>query len=254
MKTQEIQFEGSHGHQLAARVDLPDEDGKLKAWCLFAHCFTCSMNYKAVVNVARALTNHGMGVFRFDFTGLGQSEGDFSETNFSSNVEDVAKAAGHMKAHYESPTILIGHSLGGTAMVQAARKIDSSRAVATIGSPYSPEHVIQLLDRDVERIEKQGEAIVTIGGRKFKLKKHFIDDLRQDNFREEIGKLGRALLIFHSPVDNVVGIDNAAEIFMAAKHPKSFISLDQAGHLLPDEKDSCYVGALIAEWAERYLD
>lgn len=252
MKSKKLEFPGSTGDILSARIDLPDE-GDPEAYVLFAHCFTCSKNLKAVGNIARALTDKDLAVFRFDFTGLGESEGDFANTNFSSNIEDLIAAAAYMGKEYKAPDILVGHSLGGAAVLQAAHEIESCKAVATIGAPSSPEHVKQNFAPKLDEIEEKGEAEVTLAGRSFKIKKQFLDDLEKANMNKRIKNLGRALLIFHSPVDNTVGIDNAGEIFVQARHPKSFISLDHADHLLSKEEDSEYAGTMLATWASKYL-
>lgn len=252
MLFEKVTFENKEGNQLAARLDQP-ADSKPIACALFAHCFTCSKNLKAVGNISRALTDQGIAVLRFDFTGLGESEGDFADTTFSSNVDDLVEAAGFMADNYEAPAILIGHSLGGAAVLQAAARIESTRAVATIGAPYDPQHVQHLLDDSVEEIEATGQAHVTLASRTFTIKKQFLDDLKETRMEETIRNLGRALLIFHSPLDKIVGIDNAARIFKAAKHPKSFISLDQADHLLMEEADSRYVGAVLGTWVRKYI-
>lgn len=252
MKSKKLEFPGSTGESLSARLDLP-EKGNPQAFVLFAHCFTCSKNLKAVGNIARALTEEGFAVFRFDFTGLGESEGDFANTNFSSNIEDLVAAAEYMDKEYSAPDILVGHSLGGAAVLQAAHHVESCKAVATIGAPSNPEHVKQNFAPKLDEIEEKGEAEVTLAGRPFKIKKQFLDDLEKPNMDKRIRNLKRALLIFHSPVDNTVGIDNAGDIFMQAKHPKSFISLDHADHLLSKEEDSEYVGTMLATWASKYL-
>ncbi|MGD9898673.1 MAG: alpha/beta hydrolase family protein [Calditrichaceae bacterium] len=252
MKFERLRFKGSQDYLLSARLDLPDE-GAPAAYALFAHCFTCSKNLKAVHNINLSLTAKGIAVMRFDFTGLGESEGDFADTNFSSNVGDLVAAANYLGANYIAPKILIGHSLGGAAVLQAARSIPSSAAVCTIGSPFDPGHVKDLFLSTREEIEQQGEAEVSLGGRQFRIKKQFLDDLEQAKMDTIIRKLSKALLICHSPIDNIVGIDNAAKIFITAKHPKSFISLDKADHLLAEETDSIYVGAIIGTWAGMYL-
>ena len=205
-------------------------------------------------NISEALNREGIAVLRFDFTGLGESEGDFSDTNFSSNVADLIAAAEFLEKEYQSPKILIGHSLGGAAVLQAAGNISSAIAVATIGAPADPTHVKHLFSSTQETIEKEGEAEVSIAGRVFKIKKQFFEDLEQSKMQESIRNLKRALLIFHSPVDNIVGVENAGKIFEAARHPKSFISLDHADHLLTNEQDSQYVGHIISAWAGKYLD
>ncbi|MFH5832755.1 alpha/beta hydrolase family protein [Halalkalibaculum sp. DA384] len=252
MKSEKITFPGSQGGELAARIDRPDQHTS-KGSVLFAHCFTCSKNLRAVGHISRTLTDHGMSVFRFDFTGLGESEGDFSNTNFSSNVDDLIAAATYMKQHEIVPRMLMGHSLGGAAVLQAADRIASVEAIATIGAPCNPEHVQHLLTDKKEIIEEKGEADVRLAGRTFTIKKQFLDDLSAQKMDGIIRNLGKALLIFHSPVDNTVGIDNAAHIYKLAKHPKSFISLDDADHLLSNEEDAKYVGSVAAAWADRYL-
>jgi len=252
MSSTRVRFSGSNGDELAAILDMPDK-GKPVAYSLFAHCFTCSKDYKSVVNISKALVQKGIGVMRFDFTGLGESEGDFSETTFSSNVDDLVAAADYLQTTHDSPAILIGHSFGGAAVIQAAGKIESSRAVAVIATPYDPSHVAELLQLE-KRFAKQDTIDVTISGRTFKLKRKFLDDLRNEAIKKPLADLRKSLIIFHSPADGVVGIDNAAKIFQAARHPKSFISLDGADHLLSNPADSQYVGFIIAEWARRYID
>ena len=252
MNIQKVQFQNPRGHTLSARLDLP-ADGDPLACALFAHCFTCSKNLKAVGTISRALTRQGLAVLRFDFTGLGESEGDFAETTFSTDVEDLVAAADHMREHHAAPSVLIGHSLGGAAVLQAASQIESAKAVATIGAPFDPEHVTQHLEDAIDEIETTGEARVTLSGRTFTVTKQFLDDLAATRMEDAIGSLDRALMIFHSPVDQIVGIDNAAKIFKAAKHPKSFVSLDRADHLLMEEADSRYVGTVLGAWARKYI-
>ena len=253
MQFKKLEFKNKDDQTLSARLDFP-VDGKPLTYALFAHCFTCSKNIKAAAHISRALTAEKIAVFRFDFTGLGESEGDFGDTNFSSNVEDLVSAAQFMADTYEGPKILIGHSLGGAAVLQAAARVPSSLAVITIAAPADPNHVSLALGDSKEIIERQGEAKVDLACRTFKIKKQFLDDLESVNMQQTIQNLDRALLIFHAPTDGVVGIDNAARIFQAARHPKSFISLDQADHLLMNPKDSRYVGSLIATWASKYID
>jgi alpha/beta superfamily hydrolase len=252
MPFQKLYFKGATGDRLAARLDLPDDRAPI-AYALFAHCFTCNKNFKAIVNISRALTGEGMAVLRFDFTGLGESEGDFADTDFSSNVADLITAADFLKKEYEAPKILLGHSLGGTAVLQAAANLPSSAAVVTIAAPGEPTYVLRLLASTKKTIEAKGEAEIRISGRTFKIKKQFLDDLERTRMQETISKLGKALLIFNSPVDNIIGINNATQIFQAAQHPKSFVSLDQADHLLSNQSDSLYVGSLIVAWVQRYL-
>jgi alpha/beta superfamily hydrolase len=252
MQFKKLEFTNKAGQKLSARIDLPANDRPI-AFSLFAHCFTCSKNIKAASHISRALTRGGIAVMRFDFTGLGESEGDFGDTNFSSNVEDLVTAAEFMTRNYEGPKILIGHSLGGAAVLQAAARIPSSLAVITIAAPADPNHVSLALGDSKEIIERRGEARVDLASRTFKIKKQFLDDLESVSMQQTIQNLKRALLIFHAPNDGVVGIENAAKIFQIARHPKSFISLDKADHLLMNPKDSQYVGSLIAAWAMRYV-
>ncbi len=253
MKTTQVSFTNRAGHRLAALLDRPVDDDPI-AYALFAHCFTCSKDYKGVSRISRALAGQGLGVLRFDFTGLGASEGAFEETTFSSNVEDLVDAARFMEEELAAPSLLVGHSLGGAAALKAAAAIPSARAVATIGAPSSPRHLLRHLGPKVDQIEQTGEAEVDLGGRPVRIRKQLLDDIAETNLRDAIADLGRALLVFHSPIDSVVGISNATEIFVAAKHPKSFVSLDTADHLLTDPADAEYVGAVIAAWARKFLD
>ena len=252
MKFKKLEFTNESGQVLSARLDFA-ADGKTKAYALFAHCFTCSKNLKAIAHISSALISEGIAVLRFDFTGLGESEGDFADTNLSSNVGDLVAASDFLKTHFKAPRILIGHSFGGAAVLQAASAIPSSKAIVTIAAPADPAHVRHVLGSVEETIEHQGEAEVNLVGRTFRIKKQFLDDLTLVNMQETIRKLNRALLIFHSPIDDIVGIENAAQIFQAARHPKSFISLDKADHLLTDSNDSRYIGKVIAAWALRYV-
>jgi len=252
MQFKNLKFTNKAGQTLSARIDLPAAEKPL-AYTLFAHCFTCSKNIKAISHISRALTRKGIAVLRFDFTGLGESEGDFADTNFSSNVDDLVIAADFLKKNYEAPKILIGHSLGGAAVLQSAARIPSAVAVITIAAPADPAHVSRALGESSEIIERRGEADVELAGRTFKIKKQFLDDLGAVRMQETIQNLNRALLIFHSPYDRIVGIENAAKIFQTARHPKSFISLDKADHLLMEKKDSLYVGAIIATWVLKYV-
>lgn len=251
MSTNKIEFEGAFGDLLAAKVDMPEEEHK--ACALFAHCFTCSKNLKAVGNIAKALNKKGVAVFRFDFTGLGDSEGNFEDTNFSSNVDDLIAASEYMEREMGAPSILIGHSLGGAAVIQAAHRMNSVKAVATIGAPSSPAHVAKHFESKKEEIEKEGVAIVQLAGRPFRIKKQFLDDLEESKMDNYIQGLDRALMVMHSPLDDTVGIDNAAHIYKTAKHSKSFISLHEADHLLLQEDYSRYAGTIIAEWSTIYL-
>jgi putative redox protein len=221
---------------------------------LFAHCFTCSKEALAAVRISRALTARGIALLRFDFTGLGGSEGEFANTNFSSNVGDLVAAAQWLREHHEAPSILIGHSLGGAAVLAAAASVPEASAIATIAAPADPVHVRRLFEPSVQDIEREGQARVVLADRAFTIKKQFIDDLAAHRMQERIASLRKALLIFHSPRDDVVDIDNASRIFVAAKHPKSFVSLDTADHLLTRKEDAVYVAAVLAAWAGRYID
>ena len=252
MHFKNLEFTNAAGQKLSARIDLPAAENPV-AYALFAHCFTCSKNFKAVSHISRALTRNRIAVLRFDFTGLGESEGDFADTNFTSNVDDLVMAADFLKKNFAAAKILIGHSLGGAAVLQAAARIPSTVAVITIAAPADPVHVSRALGETKEIIERRGEAEVDLAGRTFKIKKQFLDDLAAVRMQETIRNLDRALLIFHSPYDKVVGIENAAKIFQTARHPKSFISLDKADHLLTDRRDSLYVGAIIATWVLKYI-
>ncbi|NNE34895.1 MAG: alpha/beta fold hydrolase, partial [Rhodothermales bacterium] len=253
MESRKIGFDNARGETLSARLDVP-VDGDPIAYALFAHCFTCSKDLKAVGNISRSLVSRGFGVLRFDFTGLGESEGEFSETNFSGNAEDIVAAAEMLEKDYEAPSILIGHSLGGAAVLLAAARLPHVKAIATIGAPFDPLHVSHLFDEAVDEIKGTGSAKVTIAGRPFKIERQFLRDLTDQNPTQYIGNLKRALAVFHSPVDQIVGIENASLIFEAARHPKSFISLDHADHLLTSADDSTYVGAVVAAWAGKYID
>ncbi len=252
MQFQKLTFRNAAGQRLDARLDLP-MDEKPHAYAIFAHCFTCTKNFNAVVNISRALTRDKIAVLRFDFTGLGESEGDFSNTGFSSNVSDLVAAAEFLKSGFDAPKLLIGHSLGGAAVLQAAASIPSSLAVATIGAPADLSSVARFLSREGPEIRSKGEARVTLAGRSFRIRKEFVDELDRSSMEQSIRQLGKALLIFHSPRDTIVGIESAGKIFQAARHPKSFISLDQADHLLSSRSDSLYAGAVLAAWAGKYI-
>ena len=251
MQNIRVKFENEAGKILTGVLDLPA--GTPRAYALFAHCFTCSKNLKAASNIARAMGDTGIAVLRFDFTGLGQSEGEFADTNFSSNVSDLLAACRFLDAEYAAPAILLGHSLGGTAVLQAAKDAPSAVAVATIGSPAQPAHVAALLKGALDELNQKGEAEVQLGGRPFKIRKQFLDDLDKHDLPAAIARLKKALLIMHAPLDDLVAIDNAGALFAAAKHPKSFVSLDDADHLLSREQDSLYAGRVLAAWASRYL-
>lgn len=249
--SEKVSFPGALGETLAARLDLPD--GPPRAYALWAHCFSCTKDVFAASRVARSLTENGIAVLRFDFTGLGASEGDFANTNFSSNVGDLVAAADWMRDNLEAPAMLLGHSLGGAAVLVAAAKVPEAKAVITIGAPADVAHVAHNFQNSIEEIEAKGEAEVLLVGRPFRIKKQFLDDIRAQNVEAAVAGLKKALLIFHSPVDATVGIDNAAAIYGAAKHPKSFVSLDDADHLLSRKEDAEYVAGVIAAWARRYV-
>ena len=251
MTTQPFDFTGADGQHLSGRLDLPD--GPVSSYALFAHCFTCTKSSLAAVRVSNALTALGYGVLRFDFTGLGQSGGDFSDSSFSGSIADLIAAADAMREAGHAPSLLIGHSLGGAAVLAAAAHIPESKAVATIGAPADVDHVTRLFADDIDKLRDEGEAEVRIGGRPFKLRRSFIDDLAAHDQAGRIRALRKPLLILHSPQDQVVGIDNATAIYQAALHPKSFVSLDGADHLLTDRKDSDFAATIIAAWASRYL-
>ena len=252
MRTERFQFTGGDGHELAATLDRPDGDPV--AFALFAHCFTCGMNVLAARRIAAALAEKGIALLRFDFTGLGASEGEFANSTFSSNVDDLVRAADHLRDTYQAPALLIGHSLGGAAMLAAADRIPEAKAVVTIGAPADPAHVTGLFRERIADIRKHGEIEVQLAGRPFRIKREFLDDIAEHNLAQKIAHLRKALLVMHAPTDNTVGIDNATRIFVAAKHPKSFVSLADADHLLSDTRDAAYVAHVIAAWMERYVD
>ena len=246
-----VAFPGAFGTSLAARLDAPA--GPPLAYAIFAHCFTCSKESKAAAAISAALAEKGFAVLRFDFTGLGGSEGDFANTNFSSNVDDLVAAADFLRREHRAPTLLVGHSLGGTAVLAAASRIREAAAVATIGSPFDPDHVLGLIKDSLEKIDAEGDARVGIAGRDFRIKKQFLDDIRAQKIGAAVERLGKALMVMHSPRDAIVNIDNAARIFIAAKHPKSYVSLDPADHLLLRREDALYAGEVLAVWASRYV-
>jgi len=249
-RSEKLEFDGAEGDRLAARLDRPA--GRIRAYALFAHCFTCGKDIAAASRIAGALAARGFAVLRFDFTGLGHSEGEFANTTFSSNIDDLVAAADYLRAEHEAPALLVGHSLGGAAVLAAAGRIPECRAVATIGAPADPAHVAHLFDADRDEIEKTGEAEVTLAGRSFRIRREFLEDIAAQRQAERIANLRRPLLVFHAPRDEYVGIDNAGIIFGAAKHPKSFVSLDDADHLLTQKADAAFVGEVLAAWAGRY--
>jgi uncharacterized OsmC-like protein/alpha/beta superfamily hydrolase len=251
MHTQKIDLTGAAGQRLSGRLDLPD--GPPRGYALFAHCFTCSKSSRAAVHIARALAAEGIGVLRFDFTGLGESEGDFADSTFSGDVQDLAAAARQMAEQGRPVSLLIGHSLGGAAVLAAAGDLPEAAAVAVIGAPSDVGHLARLLHGGMERIMAEGAAEVDLGGRPFTIRRSFVEDLGRHDLAARIGHLRRPLLILHAPRDDTVGIDNASGIFLAAKHPKSFVSLDDADHLLTRQDDARYAATVITAWASRYL-
>jgi putative redox protein len=249
---EKLTFTGSGGHTLAARLDRPQ--GPPIAYALFAHCFTCGKDVAAAQRIARALAERGIAVLRFDFTGLGHSDGEFANTNFSSNVADLVAAADALRARHAAPALLIGHSLGGAAVIAAAPQVPEAKAVATIGAPADPEHVGRNFAAKLPEIEQHGEAEVDLGGRAFTIRKQFLADIAGQTLHDTLATLRKALLVLHGPRDAIVGIDNATRIFTAAKHPKSFVSLDDADHLLSRKPDALYAAQVLAAWAARYID
>lgn len=252
MRNTKVSFKNKEGYELRANLEVP-ADGHPHSYVIFAHCFTCSRNYTATRIISRALTHDGFAVLRFDFTGLGDSEGDFADTNFTSNVEDLVSAAAWLTEHHRAPIMLIGHSLGGAAVIHAAHKISSIKAVVTLNAPSRPDHVKHLLRDDIGTISRLGKARVNISGREFHIRSSFLKDLDNRNTAKKIAELNCALLILHSPQDAIVNIVNAEEIYRSAVHPKSYVSLDGADHLLSNKKDAQYVGRLIAGWVSRYI-
>lgn len=246
------EFTGHSGARLAARLDIPA--GHVRAYALFAHCFTCSKDILAAKRIAAELSRAGIAVLRFDFTGLGSSEGEFASTNFSSNVADLQSAANYLRVNFAAPQILIGHSLGGAAILAVAQSIPEVRAVATIGAPADVAHVIENFGSKIEDIERDGQAMVELAGRTFTIQKQFLDDVREKTLTQHIATMKKPLMVLHSPIDATVGIDNAATIFTAAKHPKSFVSLDMADHLLSRSEDASFAASMIAGWASRYIE
>ena len=254
MKTIRLTIQNRDNITISARLEQPNNQYPL-AYAIFAHCFTCSKSLRAVNSISRALTSKGIAVLRFDFTGLGESEGDFSETNFSSNVSDLLDVSEYLEKNYLAPSILIGHSLGGAAVLMAAKYLDNITAIATIGSPSEPIHVQNQFGYKIEEIKGEGIAKVTLAGREFTIKKQFLEDLENTNLLETVRNLKKAILVMHSPQDKTVSIKNAEQIYKAAFHPKSFVSLDGADHLLMNNKeDAVYVGEVIATWAKRYIE
>jgi uncharacterized OsmC-like protein/alpha/beta superfamily hydrolase len=251
-RIERIEFAGSQNATLAARLDLPA--GPPRAFALFAHCFTCSKDLRAATCIATQLTEAGFGVLRFDFTGLGASEGEFANTNFSSNIEDLVAAAAWLRDQHAAPQLLIGHSLGGAAVLAAAPQIPEVSAIATIGAPAAASHVTGLLAGASDEIERSGEATVELAGRAFTVRRQFLDDVCSQKVLEQLGSFRGALLVLHSPIDNTVGIEHAAQIYEAARHPKSFVALDGADHLLTDARDAEFAAHVVGAWASRYVE
>ncbi|MEM1122234.1 MAG: bifunctional alpha/beta hydrolase/OsmC family protein, partial [Bacteroidota bacterium] len=251
-KITKVSFTNRAGYELSARLELPIDRHPI-AYALFAHCFTCGKNIKAARSISQCLTKNGIAVLRFDFAGLGNSEGDFSDTNFTSNIADLVAAANFLKDNYQAPSILIGHSLGGAAVLATAPEIDAVKAVVAIGAPAEPAHVQHLLQSSEAEILEKGQATVQLGQRSFHIKKQFLEDIQTRKIESSINRLGKALLILHSPQDRTVFIENAEKIYTTARHPKSFITLDGADHLLSNTEDGYYAGEVIASWVTRYL-
>ena len=252
MKRVKLDISNRKDIKLSANLELPDT-GEAHSYAIFAHCFTCSKNLGAVRAISKAMTKHGFGVLRFDFTGLGNSEGEFADSSFSSNVHDLVDMAQFLTESYSAPKLLIGHSLGGAAVLFASAQLESVTAVATIGAPSAPQHVQHLFGNSIEAIKEDGKAMVNIGGREFPISSEFITDLESKDLPKVLKRVDESLLIMHSPQDNIVSINHASEIYLNARHPKSFISLDGADHLLSTKADAVYAGNIIAQWATRYL-
>ncbi len=252
VKSINLKIKNSKGIMLSSKLELPEQN-EVIAYAIFAHCFTCSKNLNAVVNIAEALNSMGIAVLRFDFTGLGQSGGEFSETDFSSNIQDLVDVAEYLSEEYEAPKLMIGHSLGGAAAIYAGKKIESIEAIATVGAPSAPHHVQHLFQHSIDEIKEKGKALVQLGGRGFTISKQFVEDITNTNMEEVMNTLRKPIIILHSPQDTTVEIKNAAEIYGYAHHPKSFISLNGADHLLTESKYSNYVGKMIAQWVTIYL-
>ena len=253
MKSKKLTITNKKGHTLNAYLELPANQ-KPNHFAIFAHCFTCSSIFSPVRNISRALTTHGFGVIRFDFTGLGNSEGDFAESHFSGNVEDLISVHNYIKEKYKAPSLLIGHSLGGAAVLKAASILDDIKAVVTIAAPATVGHVKNLFSHQLEDIPAKGDISVNIGGRPFVINQEFVDDFDKTDLPEIVKNLRKPLLIMHSPTDTIVGIDNAEQLYIKARHPKSFISLDNADHLLSKKEDSVYIGNVIGAWVQRYFE
>ena len=252
MKSTKLKIQNQKGHNLNAYLELPANQ-KPNYYAIFAHCFTCSSSLNAVKNISRTLTAHGFGIVRFDFTGLGRSEGEFAESHFSGNVSDLLAVHAYMKANFKAPSLLVGHSLGGAAVLVAASQLTDVKAVATIGAPANVSHVKHLFSHDIHKIQEDTDVEINIGGRPFVVNKEFVSDFDKTDLPTIVKNLRKPLLILHSPIDMIVGIENAKELYVNAHHPKSFVSLDNADHLLMNERDSRYAGNMIGSWVERYF-
>lgn len=252
MQSRPFSFEGTQGYTLSGALDVPD--GDIRAYALFAHCFTCSKDFVASRKISEALANRGIATLRFDFTGLGHSEGEFANTDFTSNVADLIAAANALAEKHEGPKILIGHSLGGAATMAAAPYIESATAVATIGAPFDPAHVTHMFHDSLHAIKEKGEAEVSLAGRPFRIRQEFVHDIEQQHLRASLRAMRKALLVLHSPLDDTVHVDNARMIYEAAKHPKSFISLDGVDHLMTRRRDAEYVADILSTWSNRYIN
>ena len=253
MTNKKVKFKNKQNQELIGRLIFPSTQ-KPKAYAIFAHCFTCGKNLKVIKYISNALTEQGIAVLRFDFTGLGQSEGEFEDSNFSHDVDDLIRASQFLEENYKAPSLIIGHSLGGTASLFAAKRLKNIKAIATIASPSQPSHVQNLIKNSVEEIDKNKEALVNIGGKDFKIKKQFLDDIEANDTQSFLNELRKPFLILHSPQDQIVSIENAEQLYKWAHHPKSFISLDKADHLLNENIDASYIGTLIGSWASAYID
>lgn len=254
MSTTKVSFPNSKGEEIAAVIDFPF-DQKPSAYAILAHCFTCSKNFNGVRNVSHGLTQNGIAVMRFDFTGLGESSGDFSDTNFTTNIEDLKAAYQFMETEYEAPEILLGHSLGGAAVLYAGAELDKVKAIVTIAAPSTPDHVTHLIKDKIPEIEEKGKAKVNLAGREFEIEKHFLESLKRKTIKEVMkGNRGKALLVMHSPQDKLVEIANARRIYESGHHPKSFITLNNADHLLTKKSDAQYAGRIVAEWVKKYVE
>lgn len=252
MKREKITFENSKGITLSGVIEFP-ENSSPKAFAIFSHCFTCNKNLINVKYISEALSEKRIAVLRFDFTGLGDSQGDFAKTTFTSNIDDLLKAAEFLRNNYEAPKLLVGHSLGGAASIMATEQLDSVKALSLLGTPSTLDHISRLFKNKLDEINLFGSAMIDVAGRDIEIGKDFVDDLPNYNIRKSLNKLNKPLLILHSPQDEMVNIEHATQIFMAAQHPKSFIALDGIDHLIKNIKDARYVGSLIGEWAMRYL-